>query len=286
MKLKLISLCKIFPNPKQPRKSLRKIEMLADSIKRIGLIQPITVERQENGKYLIVSGERRYWACKRLKWKTIPAIIDSNSSPYKMLAENIARDDLCLIEKICGSTEILEKEFGKDWKTILGRVHSNYNIGVKERKMESACKSIGMAPGTIYLGLSVLELPTNVKKMILKNLDYFTDGVILKLSRLRDEKKQIQITHTIVEKEFNTAQSMRYIARNSLPNTDRDKYWVSFFELWRKEFSYLKGKFNQILDENRQLPDWTDKNFLTQLKDLNCLSLRVLEHLKKFQKEE
>lgn len=77
-KLKLIRLpvMKIMPNPSQPRKIFQEEELrsLAQSITENGLLQPVTV-RRENGIYYLVAGERRLRACKLAGLKDIPAII-------------------------------------------------------------------------------------------------------------------------------------------------------------------------------------------------------------------
>ena len=72
-----IDIEKIVPNPYQPRTefNLEAIEELSQSIKLLGLIQPITVRPIENGMYQIISGERRYRASKLAGIKTIPAYI-------------------------------------------------------------------------------------------------------------------------------------------------------------------------------------------------------------------
>ena len=71
-----IDLKKISPNPYQPRKIFdeEKIDELAASISENGVFQPIIV-KQFDDKYIIVSGERRYRACQKLKIATIPAIV-------------------------------------------------------------------------------------------------------------------------------------------------------------------------------------------------------------------
>ena len=77
-KLKLVKLpvSRILPNPAQPRKDFDQaaLESLAQSIKENGLLQPVTV-RRENGGYTLIAGERRLRACKLAGLKEIPAIV-------------------------------------------------------------------------------------------------------------------------------------------------------------------------------------------------------------------
>lgn len=93
----------VISNP-QVRKTFRQIEELASSIKEFGLQQPITVTiKNENGKYVIIQGERRWRACKLAGLKTIDAIIretpsDDIQRSFIQLTENIQRDDMDPIE--------------------------------------------------------------------------------------------------------------------------------------------------------------------------------------------
>ena len=67
----------IQPNPHQPRKNFNwdDLEGLAESIHYNGLLQPITVRKKENGRYELISGERRLRACKMAGLSSIPSII-------------------------------------------------------------------------------------------------------------------------------------------------------------------------------------------------------------------
>ncbi|MBR4524314.1 MAG: ParB/RepB/Spo0J family partition protein [Bacteroidales bacterium] len=93
----------IEPNPFQPRMSFDQaaLEELAASIRTLGLIQPITVRRITERRYQIISGERRYKACRLAGMTTIPAYIrDANDQGMLEMAivENVQREDLDPIE--------------------------------------------------------------------------------------------------------------------------------------------------------------------------------------------
>jgi len=92
-----LELSKVYPNPNQPRKDFHNIEELAATIKEDGLLQPIVVVKDEENRYMILAGERRYRACKHLQKSTIKAhIIVADEKKVQELAfvENIQRDDL------------------------------------------------------------------------------------------------------------------------------------------------------------------------------------------------
>lgn len=92
-----ISISDILPNPEQPRLIGKdNIDDLVDSISKLGLIEPIVV-RPHHSKYMIIAGERRFRAAKKLGWKDIPAKImdvDSETSYEIALAENERRKSL------------------------------------------------------------------------------------------------------------------------------------------------------------------------------------------------
>ena len=93
----------IEPNPFQPRMSFGQeaLEELAESIRTLGLIQPITVRHKSDGRYQIISGERRFRACQMAGMDMIPAYIrDTNYQGMLEMAivENIQRENLDPIE--------------------------------------------------------------------------------------------------------------------------------------------------------------------------------------------
>ena len=79
----------IVANPNQPRRDFdeQALQELAASIKEIGIIQPVTLRQEADGKYMIIAGERRFRATKLAEKKTIPAIIKNfNENEIKEIA--------------------------------------------------------------------------------------------------------------------------------------------------------------------------------------------------------
>ena len=104
----------IEPNPYQPRMSFDQeaLNELADSIKTLGLIQPITVRRKSEGRYQIISGERRFRACQMAGLDMVPAYIrDANDQGMLEMAivENIQREDLDPIEVAMSYQRLIEE---------------------------------------------------------------------------------------------------------------------------------------------------------------------------------
>ena len=119
-----ISISDLSRNPYQPRNyfSEEKLEELANSIKKNGIIQPIAVRpnKSENGKYEIIAGERRWLAAQRAGLHEIPVTILELSDVESLevaIVENIQRDDLNPIEEARGYKR-LNEEFKYDHESI------------------------------------------------------------------------------------------------------------------------------------------------------------------------
>ncbi|MBQ8470412.1 MAG: ParB/RepB/Spo0J family partition protein [Alistipes sp.] len=105
---------KIIPNPTQPRTAFDEeaLDELADSIRQLGIIQPITVRRSDEGRYIIISGERRWRAAQRADLKVVPVYIrdvDDENLHAMALVENIQRQDLNAIEIALGMKRLIEE---------------------------------------------------------------------------------------------------------------------------------------------------------------------------------
>ena len=104
----------IEPNPYQPRMTFDQeaLDELADSIRTLGLIQPITVRKVAEGKYQIISGERRFRASRLAGMDMIPAYI-RNANDQGMLemaiVENIQRENLDPIEVAMSYQRLIEE---------------------------------------------------------------------------------------------------------------------------------------------------------------------------------
>ena len=94
---------KIKANPNQPRREFATdaLQELAESIRQIGIIQPITLRLMEDGTYQIIAGERRWRASQMAGLTSIPAYVrtaDDENMMQMALVENIQREDLNAIE--------------------------------------------------------------------------------------------------------------------------------------------------------------------------------------------
>ena len=104
----------IRPNPDQPRREFDddSLQELANSIRQIGLVQPVTLRDMGDGSYVIIAGERRWRACQRVGLTAIPAYIrtvDDENMLEMALVENIQRLDLTAIEVALAYQNLIER---------------------------------------------------------------------------------------------------------------------------------------------------------------------------------
>lgn len=190
----------IIPNPKQPRTSFDDdaLEELADSIATLGLIQPITVRKEADGKYIIISGERRWRASKLAGKKTIPAYVrdvDDKELHEMALVENIQRQDLNAME-IAISLQRLIDECGVTQETVAQRVGKKRSTVANYLRLIQMCPEVQMAlkGNLITMGHAKAiaaapeeAQPSLVKKVIKKELSVrATEALIKKLSESKN----------------------------------------------------------------------------------------------------
>lgn len=139
---KKIELSQISPNPKNARKTFNDIQRLADSIASVGLQQPIVVCPSEEGKYVIVAGERRFRACQLLNWDEVDCRVedcDPETAELAGLVENIERQNLTSKEK---TAKILELRTSSH----LSNRSLAKEVGVSEAYIRKLLKLDNLAP--------------------------------------------------------------------------------------------------------------------------------------------
>ena len=165
----------IQPNPNQPRQEFDDdtLQELANSIRQIGLVQPITLRDMGDGTYTIIAGERRWRACQRVGLTTIPAYIrtvDDENMLEMALVENIQREDLNAIEVSLAYQSLIEK-------------HSLTQDQLSEK--------VGKNRATIANYLRLLKLPASVQ-MALRNKE-IDMGHARALLSISDPKAQLKV---------------------------------------------------------------------------------------------
>ena len=194
----------IEPNPYQPRMSFDQeaLEELADSIRTLGLIQPITVRRKDDGRYQIISGERRFRASRMAGMDMIPAYIrDANDQGMLEMAivENIQRENLDPIEVAMSYQRLIDE-------CSLTQEQMAIRVGKKRASVTNFLRLLKL-PAKIQHDLKVGLLSVGHAKVLLgvedRNLqEYLCDLVIKdglsvrqledKITKLSEPKKRVQ----------------------------------------------------------------------------------------------
>ena len=216
-----IDLVNIEINPFQPRSKFdeNKIKELASSISKLGIIQPITVRELEEGKYQLITGERRYRAAFIAGLKRIPAFVRSADDQDMLelaLVENIQREDLDaieisisyqrLIEECKLTQENLSERVGKKRSTItnylrLLKLPAEIQLGISEKKIsmgharalvniEDSVDQINIFYRIIAEDISVRKVESLVRKMNYDKLE--TETGKNKSSNLLEEFEELE----------------------------------------------------------------------------------------------
>ncbi len=183
----------INPNPYQPRRSFDAdlLSELSESIKKYGVLQPVTVRKLKEGSYELIAGERRLRASIIAGLRKIPAIVvdlSDNDSAIVALVENIQRENLDFMEE------------AEAYRNLL------YNHGLTQ---EELAKSLGKTQSAVANKIRLLRLSRVIREIIKEN--NLTERHARAILRLEDEKKQIKALEKITDKNLNVRQSEELI---------------------------------------------------------------------------
>ena len=183
-----VPLYKIKANPNQPRREFDQaaLEELAESIRQIGIIQPITLRQMEDGTYQIIAGERRWRASQMAGLNSIPAYIrtaDDENMMQMALVENIQREDLNAIEIALAYQNLIEQ----------------YHL-----TQDQLSEKVGKNRATIANYLRLLKLPAQVQ-VALQNKEV-DQGHARALLGLNKPSLQVKLFGEIKEKGYSVRQ--------------------------------------------------------------------------------
>lgn len=190
-----IEISKIVANPFQPRTTFDEeaLNELAASIKEIGIIQPITLRKIDEGQYQIIAGERRFRASKIAGLTTIPAYIRTANDEGMLemaLVENIQREDLDAIE-----------------------IALSYQRLIDECKLTQEVLSdrVGKKRSTVTNYLRLLKLPAKIQKGIVEKA--ISMGHARALVNIKDSDMQLMIYDETLKSDF-SVRRVEEIVRN------------------------------------------------------------------------
>ena len=194
----------IEPNPFQPRMNFdsEALEELADSIRTLGLIQPITVRRKTDGRYQIISGERRFRAGRLAGMDMMPAYIrDTNDQGMLEMAivENIQRENLDPIEVAMSYQRLIEEcsltqeqmavRVGKKRASVTNYLRLLKLPAKIQHDLKVGLLSVGHAK--VLLGVDDQVLQEHLCDEVIKN-DMSVRQLEEKIKRMTEPKKQVQ----------------------------------------------------------------------------------------------
>lgn len=174
-----VPLKQIYANPDQPRREFdeERLQELADSIREIGIIQPITLRKIKENEYQIIAGERRFRAATIANLETIPAYIrtaDDENVMEMALIENIQREDLNAMEVALACQNLLEV----------------YNM-----TQEQLSTRIGKKRATVANYIRLLRLPAEIQVALKDKL--IDMGHARALLAIDDPIKQLALFHEL-----------------------------------------------------------------------------------------
>ena len=223
-------------NPDQPRREFDSValEELANSIKQLGLVQPITVRQLDEHKFQIIAGERRWRASQLAGLTAIPAYIRTIKDENVMelaLVENIQREDLNAIE-IALAYEHLQEKSGLTQEKVAARVGKS-RVAV-----------------TNYLRL--LKLPAQVQMALQKKeIDM---GHARALLSLNSPSQQIKLFHEIQKNAFSVRKVEELCQQlNNGEDIQTAKKKIAAKSKLPDEFNLLKKRLSDFFNTNVQM---------------------------------
>ena len=222
-----IEISRIEPNPYNPRTEFNQeaLEELAASIKLLGLIQPITVRPVENGRYQIISGERRYRASQMAGLEKIPAYVrktDDQGMLEMAIVENIQREDLDYIEVALSFQRLIEE----------------CNL-----TQEAMAERVGKKRATVTNYLRLLRLPAELHFAI--RAKKISMGHAKALLSLESDKEQLKFANQIIEQDLSVRQIEQKIQKLGEKKEKKVKEEVPVIELPEGHFRVIEiiGKY-------------------------------------------
>lgn len=222
-----IEISRIEPNPYQPRTEFNQeaLEELAASIKLLGLIQPITVRPLENGRYQIISGERRFRASQLAGLDKIPAYIrktDDRGMLEMAIVENIQREDLDSIEVALSFQRLIEE----------------CNL-----TQEAMAERVGKKRATVTNYLRLLKLPAEIQFAI--RAKKISMGHAKALLSLESDKDQLKFANQIIEQDLSVRQIEQKIQKLGEKREKKGREEAPVIELPEGHFRVIEiiGKY-------------------------------------------
>lgn len=247
----------IMPNPNQPRKHFDETALneLAASIRVHGIIQPIVLNESDDGKYMIIAGERRWRAAKIAGLETVPAYIRRFTEKQVKeisIIENLQREDLNPIEAAKAIKQLMEE----------------YKL-----TQEAVAERIGKSRSVIANTVRLLTLPVEVVDLIETNK--LSAGHAKILVALTDPIEQIKIATVAVNKKLSVREIEKLVKNINNPSKERPKseQSIELKEMINEMQRIFATKVSAIGNDNkgRIYIDYYSKDDLDRISELLSL---------------
>jgi len=195
----------LVPSP-QPRRRFENLEVLAESIREKGVLQPLLVRPLGNGRYAIVAGERRYRAARMAGLAEVPVrVLDVGEREARLLAllENLQREDLNPYEETLGVLELLSEELGKTREEVVGLLRQMKNakegrirdnvVPKDAQRIEEIFKALGRMTWESFVQhrLPLLGLPEDLRAALEAGTLPYTAA--LELKKVKDPEVRARL---------------------------------------------------------------------------------------------
>jgi ParB family chromosome partitioning protein len=222
-----IAIDSIDGNPFQPRTSFdeQALEELTISIKKLGIVQPLTVRETSGGRYQLIAGERRLRAARIAGLSHVPAYIrtaDDQAMLELALVENIQREDLDAIEVAISFQRLIEE---------------------CKLTQEQLSESVGKQRSTVANYLRLLKLPAEIQLGI-KN-KHLMMGHARTLVNIEDPKKQINVYYKIIDGDLSVRQAEELV-RHLQSEKIKDPEKLERKKKLNQDFAQLSEHLNKI----------------------------------------
>jgi ParB family chromosome partitioning protein len=222
-----ISVDSIDANPFQPRTNFdeQSLEELAGSIRKLGIVQPLTVRETSGGRYQLIAGERRLRAARLAGLTHVPAFIrtaDDQAMLELALVENIQREDLDAVEVAISFQRLIEE---------------------CRLTQEQLSERVGKQRSTVANYLRLLKLPAEIQLGI-KN-KHLMMGHARTLVNIEDPKLQINLYYQIIDGELSVRQA-EDLVRQLQSEKIRDNSKIEKKRKLNEDFSQLSDHLNKI----------------------------------------
>ena len=243
--LLLIPIEKIFRDENQPRKEFdkEKIEELAQSIKKNGLIQPLILIKKDNLNYMLVAGERRWRAAQIANLKMIPSLLlpDDLDKDEISLIENIQRENLKISEEAQAYQRLIDKNkyTHEELSKIVGKSRSHITNLLRILSLDEYFLNL-LNRGVISMGHARALVGKNPNEMDEKILNQISTGKISVREIEKNKSSKNRIEPNLVLEETNLSQTIGFKSKISYNKSGKGNIKIFFDNL--EQYNFLINK--------------------------------------------